>query len=356
VADLWFGLVALLLGAYIVLDGFDLGAGAIHRVIARDDGERRAVIAAIGPFWDGNEVFLLAAGGTLFLAFSDVLARALSGLYLAVVLVLWAMLLRGIAIELRSHLASPLWRGFWDVVFQLASGALALLLGVAGGAVLRGFPLQRDGWFALELFSVASPRLGLGVIDGYTLATGAFSLLVLGAHGARFVALRTPGPVGDRAARLADRATLPIAVAWAIVTALSFLFARPAMDALLARPAALALPVAVAVALGVAWDRGRRGQARAAFAASAVVVAGLVGVAAVSAYPVLLRSTSPDVASLTVATSAGHEASLRAGLRWWFFAAGLVALYFANLFRVHGGPATAYGEGGDEPAEPPPSA
>jgi cytochrome bd ubiquinol oxidase subunit II len=346
--DLWFFLVSLLLAAYVVFDGFDLGAGALHRWVARTDAERREVISAIGPFWDGNEVFLLAAGGTLFIAFSKVLAASLSGLYLAVMLVLWVLLLRGIAIEFRSHVRDGVWRSFWDTIFQAASGGLALLLGVALGDVLRGFPLRADGYFALELFSLRSPALGLGVIDAYTLSTGVLAVLVLLSHGARFLAFRTEGAVRSRAERFAERVAIPIAIAWVIVTALSFGFARPALTAFESRPLAWLLVLAGVGAFGASWGLGRRGDRRTAFVASCVFVLSMVALAAASAYPVLLRSTNPDVASLTAQAAANHEQSLAAGLRWWFLAAAFVILYFVNLFRIHGSKAAPYGEGAED--------
>lgn len=349
-ADIWFVLLAVLLLGYVVLDGFDLGAGALHRVIARTDEERRTVIAAIGPYWDGNEVFLLAAGGTMFAAFSRVLAAALSGLYLAVMLVVWTLLLRGIAIEFRSHLRDGLWRAFWDTVFPLASGLLALLLGVALGNVLRGFPLEEDGYFELELFSLASPTRAVGVIDGYTLATGLFALVVLLAHGARFLAWKTTGELRDRATRLAELAVVPTLALWATVTGLSLLWARPAVDAFVARPAAWPLVAAAALALGGSFVFGRRGATRRAFLSSVGFVASLVGLAAASMFPVLLRSTTA-IASLTTHNAANGDVSLASGLRWWFFGALLVTLYFANLFRIHRGPATTYGEGGEDATE-----
>src|SRR5947207_2274977 len=124
--ELWYAIVALMLTLYVVLDGFDLGAGLLHVAVARTDPERRQVLAAIGPYWDGNEVWLLAAGGALFAAFPRALAAGLSGFYLAIVLLVWCLLLRGIAIEFRSHVRDRMWRGFWDGVLVLASGLLAL--------------------------------------------------------------------------------------------------------------------------------------------------------------------------------------------------------------------------------------
>jgi cytochrome d ubiquinol oxidase subunit II len=351
-ADVWFVIVCVLLVGYVVLDGFDFGAGVLHRIVARTDAQRREVIAAIGPFWDGNEVFLLAAGGALFLAFSRVLAVGLSGLYLAVMLVLWGILLRGIGLELRSHLRDSMWRSFWDVVFQLASGLLALLLGVALGCVLRGFPIGADGYFGLELFSFESPTRGLGVIDAYTLFTGLFALLLITQHGGRFLAMRTTGEVAARAKDIAQRLTIPVVLAWVLVTALTYVFAGPAATTFAERPWAWPLAPIAGGALYLGWYFGRGDAAGRAFLASCATIVALLGIAATSMYPVLLRSTT-DAPALDVNNAASPDTTLGLGLRWWFFAFALVVGYFVNLARIHRGPATPYGEGGDHDAEEP---
>src|SRR5580698_1143990 len=139
---LWFCLVSVMIAIYVLLDGFDLGAGIIHLGVARNDGERRAVLASIGPVWNGNEVWLLAAGGTLYFAFPALYASGFSGFYLPLMIVLWLLILRGISIEFRSHLESPQWGEFWDVIFCGASGLLAISLGAALGNVVRGVPFD----------------------------------------------------------------------------------------------------------------------------------------------------------------------------------------------------------------------
>ena len=335
-ADLWYALVATLLTAYVVLDGFDLGAGALHRVVARTDEERRAVLGAIGPYWDGNEVFLLAAGGTLFAAFSRALAVALSGLYLAVFLLLWSLVLRGISIEFRSHLADGMWRAVWDTVFQVSSLALALLLGVALGTVVRGYPFGADGWFTLELFSTASPREARGIVGGYTLSVGVFAVAALTMHGGRFLAWKTEGAVAERSLRAAEVAQGATAVVWVVVTGLSWVYAPAVMAGFAARPLAWGALVVAAGSFAATRVLGRRGRHRDAFVASAGFLAALLAMVAVAAWPVLVRDVG-GARSLTVATARNADASLAAGLRWWFFAAALVAGYFVNLFRLHAG-------------------
>ena len=201
---LWFYLVAVMVAVYVILDGFDLGAGALHLFIARKDSERRTVLQSIGPVWDGNEVWLLAGGGALVLAFPRLYASAFSGFYLPLMMVLWLLILRAISIEFRSHLNSPIWRPLWDVVFSLSSLLLAVFLGAALGNVVRGVPLGADGFFFAPLWT--SFRTGgqeLGVLDWYTVSVGMTSLLALTYHGAMWVILKTEGEVRERAKRAA---------------------------------------------------------------------------------------------------------------------------------------------------------
>src|SRR5271169_6620183 len=144
-ATLWFIIVAVMVAAYVVLDGFDLGAGVIYLGAARTPEERQKIMRAIGPVWDGNEVWLLAAGGTLYFAFPLLYASSFSGFYLPLMIVLWLLMLRGIGIELRAHMKNPVWQSFWDVVFSFSSILLAIFFGAALGNVVRGVPLQADG-------------------------------------------------------------------------------------------------------------------------------------------------------------------------------------------------------------------
>src|ERR1700693_5157373 len=138
---IWFWLVAIMIETYVLLDGFDLGAGAIHLLVAKTDEERRLVFASIGPVWDGNEVCLLAAGATLYFAFPRLYASSFSGFYLPLMIVLWLLILRGIGIEFRGHINNRVWQDFFDVVFSVSSILLAVFLGAALGNVIRGVPL-----------------------------------------------------------------------------------------------------------------------------------------------------------------------------------------------------------------------
>src|SRR6202162_3408351 len=154
---IWFWLVAIMITVYVLLDGFDLGAGAIHLLVAKTDEERRQVFASIGPGWDVNEVWLLAAGGTLYFAFPALYASSFSGFYLPLMIVLWLLILRGTSIEFRRHLTDATWASFWDGVFFLASLLLTVFYGAALGNVVRGVPLDNQGRFFEALWTNFQP-------------------------------------------------------------------------------------------------------------------------------------------------------------------------------------------------------
>jgi cytochrome d ubiquinol oxidase subunit II len=343
--ELWFGIVAVMLTLYVVLDGFDLGAGALHLIVARTDAERRQVLAAIGPFWDGNEVWLLATGGALFVAFPQVLASGLSGFYFAIMLVLWCLILRGIAIEFRSHVREPLWRAFWDATFGLASTLLAVFFGVALGNLLRGLPLDSRGWFGLALFTNFSGRPPVGILDLYTVPVGVFALAALMLHGAAWLAWRTDAAVQARSRALAARVGLAVLVAWPLVT-WATVAVNPAMfRAFATRPLAwLAFAIAVGGAVAVA-EGLRRGRAGVAFIGSSCFLAGLLGATAASVFPVMLRAVPDPSLSITAFGASNDPAGLRAALKWWSLGFPLAIAYFVLLLRLHRGRAVAAAEG-----------
>src|ERR1700741_3214390 len=187
----WFCLVAIMITVYVLFDGFDLGAGAIHLFVAKTDEERRQVLHSIGPVWDGNEVWLLAVGGTLFFAFPALYASGFSGFYLSLMMVLWLLIIRGSSIEFRNHVKSRVWDPLWDFTFAAASLLLAFFFGVALGNVVRGVPLDASGYFFEPLWT--NFRLGeqTGILDWYTIMVGLLALTALMMHGALWVQMRT---------------------------------------------------------------------------------------------------------------------------------------------------------------------
>ncbi len=341
---LWFALAAGMLATYVVMDGFDFGAGGLHLLVARNDRERRQVLAAIGPFWDGNEVWLLAAGGVLFLAFPTVLASGLSGFYLAIFLVLWTLILRGIAIEFRSHVDDRLWRSFWDTTFAVASALAPVLFGAALGNLLRGVPLSPEGWFALPLFESFSPRGELGILDWYTVLVGVFALVAILHHGALFLAWRTDGVVRERSLDAAARLFPATVALWLLSSVATVRLAPQMVENLAARPAAwAATALFLAGLLGSRFAR-RAGRDLAAFVASSAFLLGLLGATAATLYPTMLRA-STIAPSLTAENSAAAAHSLRVALLWWPIGLLLAIVYYVVLFRLHRGKAQAAAEG-----------
>src|SRR3974390_2862847 len=199
---IWFWLVAVMIVGYVVLDGFDLGVGVLHLFLVRNESERVAALRSIGPVWDGNEVWLLAGGGTLYFAFPLLYASAFSGFYLPLMIVLWLLILRGISLELRNHLDVGVWLALLDGVFGIASALLAIFYGAALANVLRGVPLQADGYFFLPLWTNWRPGLHPGILDWYTVIGGLVALVALTMHGALWLTIKTSGDLGRRAQRI----------------------------------------------------------------------------------------------------------------------------------------------------------
>jgi cytochrome d ubiquinol oxidase subunit II len=339
--ELWFGIAAVTVTLYVIADGFDLGAGALHLIVARTDPERRQVLAAIGPFWDGNEVWLLATGGILFLAFPKVLASGLSGFYFAIMLVLWSLILRGIAIEFRSHIAFPMWRQGWDVVFCGASALLAIFLGAALGNVVRGVPLDAQGWFSLELFTDFSATEPVGILDWYTVLIGVFAAAALAGHGAAFLAWKTDGPVQARSRTLMTRLFVAVAILWPLVTLATWRVNDTLFAAFPGRPIAFLAALLALAGLAAVFIGRRRGRDGQSFAGSCAFLLGLLGSAAAGLYPVMLRSSGDPALSLTAPATAVPATALRTALCWWIVAFPLAIGYLVFLFRLHRGKALA---------------
>ena len=334
-AELWFALLGVMLIAYVVLDGFDFGAGALHLFVAKSDAERRTVLAAIGPFWDGNEVWLIAAGGVLFVAFPEVLTTAFPAFYLALHLVLWCLALRGVAIEVRSHVADGMWRALWDAVFAGASLLLALLFGVAFGNVVRGVPVDLRREFTMPFFTDFGTTGQVGLLDYYTVSVGLLSVALLSAHGAAFLAWRAAGAVRERCLLLERRLWPAVALLFAVVT-LETYFVRPDFLAnLFSRPLAW-LGIALAVGGCVLLVSSRRGTLDArAFLGSCGLIAGVLSAAGAAMFPVFLRSTLSPAFDLDALHEPRNSIAMKFALGWWPFAFMLAVSYFVNVFRAN---------------------
>ena len=334
---LWFAIVAGMLAVYVVLDGFDFGAGFLHLLVARTDAQRRSVLAAIGPVWDGNEVWLIAGGGALFMAFPGAYAVGFSGFYLPLMLLLWVFILRGLSIELRSHVASPLWAAFWDATFAVGSTLIAVVLGAALGNVFRGVPLDTTGTFHVALFDSFWPSTHSGVLDAYTVLVGAFTLLALGGHGGLYLAMKTEGAVSTRSMRAARLLWLGAGALFPLVTWATARVAPELPGTAAQRPLVWILAALVAASAATLVVGLVRGRPVVGFAASAGTLFTLLGTGAAARWPVLLRSSLDPSLSLDAFAAATTEHGLRVALAWTLVGLPLACGYFVFLGRLFRG-------------------
>lgn len=327
-ATFWFVILVVLLVAYAILDGFDLGVGALHLAVARTDAERRTALNAIGPVWDANEVWLLGLGVGAFLAFPRAFAVGFSGFYLPLMIVLWLLMGRGIALEFRHHIADPLWQEAWDVVFSVSSLLLALLYGVAVGNVVTGVPIDEHGYFQ-GLFG--------WMLNPYALVMGLFSLALLMLHGAHYLCVKTDGPLYERAHRAAGRLWGIVALLAVVLTVATFALRPELLGNYRSHPVWLIAPLIAAWCLGVM----RRGYGRrrhdTAFLASAGLIAALLAATAIGAYPYLLRSQPFPERSLTVANAAAASSGLVIAALWLIPGVVLILVYQVVVYRVFAG-------------------
>jgi cytochrome d ubiquinol oxidase subunit II len=334
---LWFCLVAAMLIGYVILDGFDLGAGIVHFFVAKSAQERRAVVATIGPVWDGNEVWLIAAAGTLYFAFPALYASSFSGFYLPLMIVLWLLILRGLSIELRNHIESPIWMPLWDALFALSSTLLAVFFGAALGNVVRGVPLDAEGRFFEPLWTNFSPGPQSGILDWYTMLVALAALAALAMHGALWVALKTPEPVAGRAREAASHVWWVVLGATGLITLFTMML-QPQVPANLARwPWGTLFPLlALAGLIGVPWFHARR-QDSWAFLASSAYLTGMLASAAFGLYPYVLPASTGAERGLTVFNAAAGEYGLRVGAVWWTIGMSLAVLYHFFVYRHFAG-------------------
>jgi cytochrome d ubiquinol oxidase subunit II len=334
---IWFWIVAVMLVAYVVLDGFDLGVGILHPFLARSEQERQLMLRSIGPVWDGNEVWLIAGGGTLYFAFPLLYASAFSGFYLALMIVLWLLIMRGASIELRTQIDIGVWKSFFDGLFFFSSAVLAILYGAALANVIRGVPLREDGYFFLPLWT--NFRIGAqpGILDWYTVIGGVVAFVALAEHGALYLAVKTEADLQARARIFANRLWTALCIV-TLVSLAGSMIARPdTLTNYKAYPIAFAIPIAVLLALFGMFLFSRKGDDRKAFACSCVYLTVMLVGAAVGLYPRLLPSTIGPQYDITTANALSGPHTLHVGLIWWGFGMCLALLYFTIVYRMFRG-------------------
>jgi cytochrome d ubiquinol oxidase subunit II len=329
---IWFWLVAVMIVGYVVLDGFDLGVGVLHLFLVRNEAERRTTLASIGPVWDGNEVWLLAGGGTLYFAFPLLYASAFSGFYLPLMIVLWLLILRGISIELRNHVDVGVWRALLDGVFGLASALLAIFFGAALANVLRGVPLNADGYFFLPLWTNWQPGIHPGILDWYTVIGGLVALVALTLHGALWLTIKTSGDLAQRARRIVTPLWLALA-ALTVVSLAATIIVRPAsLNNYFNYPFTFVVPVGVITSMAGIWLLNRNAQPVKAFLSSCLYLFFMLAGACWGLYPTLLPATTGADLDITLTRAISAPHTLAVGLVWWGFGMVLAIGYIVFVY------------------------
>jgi cytochrome bd ubiquinol oxidase subunit II len=334
---LWYGILAFMLTTYIVLDGRNFGAGILHWIVARNQEERRQVIAAIGPLWSWHEVWLVGTGGVMVMAFPRLMSASFSGCYLALMLILWCLLLRGIAIEVGGHMGDRLWQEFWDAVFVFSNVLLAVLFGAALGNVGRGVPLTSDGTFYLPFFTNFGIHGNVGLLDWYTVPIALFCVLILAAHGATYLTMKTMGPVHERSVKLARRLWVAVIPGFVIITVLTWIVRPELLEGIAVRPMAW-LTIVICIAGAYALVNGlRRQREYLALIGSTFVLFGVLTTGAAALYPVMLFSTTDPNLRLNAVDCAASAFSLGIAAVWWFPALILAVCYLLIIQRHYSG-------------------
>ena len=329
---IWFWLVAVMIVGYVVLDGFDLGVGVLHLFLPRTENDRRTILATIGPVWDGNEVWLLAGGGTLYFAFPLLYASAFSGFYLPLMIVLWLLILRGVSLELRNHIEVGVWRALLDGLFGLSSALLTIFFGAALANVLRGVPLQADGYFFLPLWTNWQPGLHPGILDWYTVIGGMVALVALTLHGALWLSVKTSGNIAQRARNIVS----PLWIALSLLTLASLAATIAVRPASLANyyqyPVTFVVPVGVVASLAAIWFLNRNGHPMKAFLSSSLYLFFMLAGACWGLYPTLLPATTGANRDITLDRAISGPHTLAVGLVWWGFGMALAVAYTVFVY------------------------
>jgi cytochrome d ubiquinol oxidase subunit II len=323
----WFVLVGVLIAGYAVLDGFDLGVGVLH-LFAKDEEERLTHMGAIGPVWDGNEVWLLTGGGALFAAFPAVYATVFSGFYLAFMVLLIALIGRAVALEFRHTAGGAAAKRLWDLAFGLGSLLAALLFGVAVGNVLRGVPIGPDGAYRGSFVDLLSP---------YALLVGLTTLSLFVLHGALYLSLKTEGPLEERLRRAIVPSWVVFVALYAAATEASVSAAPHLFAHVRGRPLFFGLAAVLGGAILAIPLLVRARRALGAFLASSTTIVAMIGLAGVSLYPRLVPSSLGLDFSLTIANAASTPRALKVMLTIALIGMPLVIGYTAMIYWIFRG-------------------
>jgi len=324
---IWFGLIGVLLVGYAILDGFDLGVGFWH-LFTKKEEDRRVLLNSIGPVWDGNEVWLLTGAGAIFAAFPHVYATVFSGFYLALMLVLFALIFRAVAIEFRGQVDSPGWRGRWDVAFSIGSILPALLFGVALGNILRGLPLDSGMHFTGNFFTLLNP---------YALLIGVLGLAMLATHGAIYIVMKAEGDLARRARGWAGMSWIAFVALIVVAHAVTMLTQPHLLGNYLDLPVLFAIPILTvigAVMTKVFLKRDRPGRA---FVSSSLTIALLFATCGAGLFPYMVPALNDPELGLTIMNASSSSMTLTVMLVMTLIGMPLVVGYTIWVYRAFSG-------------------
>lgn len=327
----WFAVVSFMLIAYVMLDGRNFGAGMLHWFVAKTPQERKQVFAAIGPFWSWHETWLVAFGGTLVAVFPRLMASAFSGYYLALMLILWGLILRGISLEVAGHINDRLWQGFWNFVFVFSNFLLAIFFGAAAGNLERGVPLDSEGNFSMAFFTDFRTTGNVGLLDWYTISVAIFVAILLAAHGATYLTLKTEGIVHIRSAMYARRLWAAVIPLFAAISFESWIVRPELFQHAINRPfcwigLAVIITSVIALISGLMTNRETR-----AFVGSNGILLAVLATGAAALFPVMLQSTLAPENSLTAYSVASPASAFRYATLWWPIGLTLSVVYFVFM-------------------------
>lgn len=324
---IWFGIIGILFTGYAILDGFDLGVGALH-LFSKGDTERRTMLNAIGPVWDGNEVWLVTAGGALFAAFPEVYATAFSGFYLAFMLLLVALMFRAVAIEFRSKREGKVWRKGWDISFSVASILASLLIGIALGNIAWGIPLDSQHEFAGSF---------LGMIHPYSLLVGVTTVALFMMHGSIYVVLKTEGDLQARARLWTRNGIIFFIIGYAFTTLFTLLYVPHMTDTIREHAALFVVPMITILAIANIPREIHHGCDFRAFLSSSLAVAALLALFGIGMYPYMIFSQPMPENSLNIYNAASSQATLKIMLIIALIGMPMVLAYTVSIYWIFRG-------------------
>jgi cytochrome bd ubiquinol oxidase subunit II len=344
----WYIVLMTMLTIYVILDGYDFGAGIIHLFFAKTEKDKKAITNAIGPFWDANEVWLIAAGGILFFAFPTLYASSFSGFYLPLIMILWLLIFRAIGLELRGQVHNKMWEAIWDKAFGMASLLLALFFGIALGNVVRGVNLgmvtngvstQEAHYFFLPLWnSTFSPQAEhLGIIDWFTILLGVIGVVSLTIHGANWIIFKTNADINQKLKNIVFNLNF-LLLGLVIISIFIWHIIEPQpFHNFLNRPWLFIFPIITFTGLFGLFKVKSFKKHGLGFLFSSLFLFGGITSTVASIFPKLLPSTNSVNPDLTVYNVAAHEYGLSVGVYWFAIAAILVIVYFTIQYKVFKG-------------------